>query len=344
MTHPPLDLRSLASHLLAFTLGSSLAAPGGLSAAVPLRAQEPTPTSPTTATGSADAELAPAKPVSAIDAQAYLGYWLLTVRLGQNAQKFGLQLEDHGVDGDELSGKLVSGFGEMTAEKFALVDGTLGFDLASDVGRFRVEIQVEDDALRGVFGDTAGAMRAEFTGERTDRLGFARFLVPDNESRIARGEHMVRLRFVSPAADGPDFAQIASAKPGDVVRFLDEMAIKLTTDLPLVFGSLRVPTENVAAGYPGVYSLWLKRTTEGWNLVFNHKPDVWGTQHRPSADLGEIALEHQPAEQPSERLRGSLEETAAAEGDAVLRLTWGPHTWSARFRIEPATKRAPSGP
>jgi hypothetical protein len=344
MTLPPFDRRLLASNVLACALGSWLAALGGLSAAVPLRAQEPTPALPTPASGVPDTGLAQTQPVSAIDAQAYLGYWLLTVKLGQNTQKFGLQLDDHGAEGDELSGKLVSGFGEMTAEKFALVDGALGFDLASDVGRFRVEIQIEDDDLRGVFGDTAGAMRAEFTGERTDRLGFARFLVPDNESRMARGERMVRLRFVSPAADGPDFAQIASAKPGEVVRFVDEMAIKLTTDLPLVFGSLRVPTENVAAGYPGVYSLWLKRTTEGWNLVFNHKPDVWGTQHRPIADLGEVALELQPAEQPSERLRGSIEETAAGQGEAVLRLIWGPHTWSARFRIEPSTQSAPSGP
>ena len=308
----------------------------GLPVAAPIVAQEP-------ASAPANEAIEAAAQVTATDAQAFLGYWLLTVKLGQNAQKFGLLLDDEGVDGNALSGKLMSGFGEMTAEKFALSDGSLAFDLTSDVGRFRVEIQVEDDDLKGVFGDTAGSMRAEFTGEKSDRGAFERFLVPDNESRITRGEQMVRLRFVSPAADGPDFAQIASAKPGDVVRFLDDMAIKLTTDLPLVFGSLQVPTGNVAAGYPGVYSLWLKRTEQGWSLLFNQKPDVWGTQHRPDADLGEVALELHLAEPASDRLSAKIEETVAGQGDAILRLTWGPHTWSAPFRIEQPQKTSSGG-
>jgi hypothetical protein len=282
--------------------------------------------------------------VSATDAQAFLGHWLLTVQAGgQGPQRLGLLLDDGGAEGSDLSGKLFSRFGEMTAEQFAMTDGALAFDLASSVGRFRVEIRLEGDALLGVFGDTAGSMRAEFTGEKSDRLAFQRFLVPENESRITRGDQMVRLRFVSPAVDGPDFQQIASAKPGEVVRFVDDLAIKLTTDLPLVFGSLEVPTENVAPGYAGVYSLWLKRTAQGWSLVFNHKPDVWGTQHRPGADLGEVPLELGTAEPASDRLRASIEETAAGEGAATLRLTWGPHTWSTPFRIVQPPKGSGAG-
>ena len=334
MTRRAAAARSLPSVLL-------LGGLAGLPVAAPIVAQEPAPAAQQTA--ASPPATGATEPVTATDAQAFLGYWLLTVKLGQNAQKFGLLLDDEGVDGNALSGKLMSGFGEMTAEKFVLSDGSLAFDLTSDVGRFRVEIQVEDDDLKGVFGDTAGSMRAEFTGEKSDRGAFERFLVPDNESRIVRGEQMVRLRFVSPAADGPDFAQIASAKPGDVVRFVDDMAIKLTTDLPLVFGSLQVPTENVAAGYPGVYSLWLKRTEQGWSLLFNQKPDVWGTQHRPEADLGEVALELTTAEHASDGLSAKIEETAAGQGEAILRLTWGPHTWSAPFRIEQPQKTSSGG-
>ena len=333
MTFVVAAIRSVPSRLLPCVLAGLIV--------LPLAAQEPASGATSPPAGAPAAETAAnGVPVTATDAQAFLGYWLLTVKLGQNTQKFGLLLDDEGIDGNALGGKLVSGFGEMTAEKFVLQGGALGFDLASDVGRFRVEIRVQGDDLSGTFGDTAGAMRAEFTGEKSDRLAFQRFLVPDNESRIARGALLVRLRFVSPAAEGPDFAQIASAKPGDVVRFVDDMAIKLTTDLPLVFGTLAVPIENVAAGYPGVYSLWLKRTERGWSLVFNHKPDVWGTQHRPDADLGEVAPELSPAEAPSKRLRASIEETDAAQGEAVLRLTWGPHTWSVPFRIEPSEKVA----
>lgn len=304
--------------------------------AAPLVAQGQAPAAQQSTASAPAEETESSAPVTATDAQAFLGHWLLTVQLGQGSpQKFGLLLDDEGIDGNDLSGKLISGFGEMTAEKFSLSDGALTFDLASSVGRFRVEIRVEGgDDLRGVFGDTAGSMRAEFTGEKSDSAAFERFLVPDDESRITRGEQMVRLRFVSPPADGPDFEQITAAKPGDVVRFLDYPAIKLTTDLPLVFGTLEVPTGNVAPGYPGVYSLWLKRTERGWSLVFNHKPDVWGTQHRPSNDLGEVALELTPTEPAQDRLGASIVETGAGEGEAILRLTWGPHTWSVPFRIE----------
>jgi hypothetical protein len=348
--------RSLVLPLLAWLLGGfALGATAGALAA-PSAAQEPAGEAAAGAapTGEAAPTSTASAAVTATDAQAFLGYWLLTVRVGQSSQRFGLLLDDEGADGNELRGELISGFGKMTAEKFALQDDALAFDLASDVGRFRVEIRVEGDDLTGVFGDTAGSMRAEFSGEKSDRLAFQRFLVPENESRIARGDRMVRLRFVSPAADGPDFAQIATAKPGEVVRFVDDMAIKLTTDLPLVFGhaqgaprepagTLEVPIENVAAGYPGVYSLWLKRTAEGWSLVFNHKPDVWGTQHRPEADLGEVPLELRSAETPAGRLHASIEETAAGRGEALLRLTWGPHAWSVPFRIDPPQEAAPSG-
>jgi hypothetical protein len=305
--------------------------------AAPIVAQEPAPAAQQIAASApATEETESSAPVTATDAQAFLGHWLLTVQLGQSSQKFGLLLDDEGIDGNDLSGKLISGFGEMTAGKFALSDGALAFDLASDVGRFHVEIRIEGgDDLRGVFGDTAGSMRAEFTGEKSDAAAFERFLVPDDESRITRGEQMVRLRFVSPPAAGADFQQIAAARPGDVVRFVDHPAIKLTTDLPLVFGALEVPTGNVAPGYPGVYSLWLKRTERGWNLVFNHKPDIWGTQHRPSADLGEVALELTRAEPVQDRLGATIAETVAGQGEAILRLTWGPHTWSVPFRIEP---------
>jgi hypothetical protein len=158
--------------------------------AAPIVAQEPAPAAQQLAARAPAAEeTASSAPVTATDAQAFLGHWLLTVQLGQSSQKFGLLLDDEGIDGNDLRGKLISGFGEMTAEKLALSDGALAFDLASDVGRFRVEIQVEgsDDCE----ASSATPMRTELTGEKSDAAAFERFLVPDDESRITRAEQMV---------------------------------------------------------------------------------------------------------------------------------------------------------
>lgn len=272
-------------------------------------------------------------PATTAEAQAFLGYWMLSAKLGERDAKMGLVLETNRDEGDPtgVAGSLVSGFGEMEASNFRRRGDRLVFDLSSGIGEFMVEIGVDDDTIEGTFGDEAGTLTADFTGLKSDRAAFEVFLIPDNETRITRGDQMVRLRFAQPAADSADFHQLEALRPGDVVRFLEFAAIKLTTDFDLVFGDLEVDTENVAEDYAGVYSLWLKRTTDGWNLVFNHKPDVWGTQHNPDGDLGEVPLSLSEAPEPSEQLTARLEE---GEGGAMLHLTWGPHHWSTPFRIE----------
>lgn len=275
--------------------------------------------------------------VSASDAQAYLGYWELSAKLGESETKMGLVLETdrEGGNPESLSGRLVSPFGEMTADRFRKTGDKLGFDLSSNLGKFLVEIEVDDDQISGVFGDEGGSLTAGFSGHKSDRLAFQRFMAPENEARIQKGDQMVRLRFARPGVESVDFAQIGSLEPGQVVRFLEYGAIKLMTDFALQFGDLLVDTENVAEDYPGVYSLWLKRTEDGWSLVFNHKPDVWGTQYDSGADLGEVPLSHSEAShaeasQSSPRLVAALEEN---ESGARLSMSWGPHQWQTPFEI-----------
>ena len=88
-----------------------------------------------------------------------------------------------------------------------------------------------------------------------------------------------------------DYPQLQKVKAGEVLRLTRSAAWKLRTEVDLIVGGeLRLDTENVAANYPGVYSLWLKKTTNGWNLLANSEPDIWATMHNPDADVGEIAL------------------------------------------------------
>jgi hypothetical protein len=265
--------------------------------------------------------------VKPADVTAFLGYWMLNMELNGNEVKMGLEI---GGRGDVLLTTLVSPFGELAADNFRRDGEKFGFDLNGPFGQLMIDTWIEGTELHGHFANDSGELAADFIGEHSDRLAFQRFLAPDNETRITKGEEMVRLRFARPTADGPAFGQVESLKPGEVVQFTDEAVMKLTTDFDLQLGELAVPTENVAPDYPGVYGLWLKRTDSGWNLVVNQKPDVWGTQYDSGADLGEVPLEMGTAAEPSERLMAKLEE---GEAGSRLSFTWGPHTWSAPIAI-----------
>ncbi|HUP25302.1 MAG TPA: DUF2911 domain-containing protein, partial [Thermoanaerobaculia bacterium] len=109
-------------------------------------------------------------------------------------------------------------------------------------------------------------------------------------------------------------------------------AIKLSTEHDLAFGETRVPKENVAPGYPGVYSLWLQRTSDGWRLVFNEKADVWGTQHDPAADVASVPLQHTRVDGMTLELAVKLVASAQRDGSWLLAFHWGEHRWDAQFR------------
>ena len=272
--------------------------------------------------------------LTATEAQAFLGYWMLEAKLGEQPLEMGLEIDEDFESPGAVATTLVSSlFGELEASNLRRVEEKFSFDVTTAFGDFVMDLWFEDQQLRGKLADASGAFSADVVAEPSDRISYERFRVPEDESRIEIGETMIRLRFVSPAAGETDFEQIATIEPGKVVRFLDEQAIKLATDLTLRFGELEVNPGNVADNYPGVYSLWLKRTEGGWNLVFNHKPDVWGTQHDPAADLGEVPLTHGKAEEASDVLVGSLDELPEGGRNSALRLTWGSHTWSAPFEV-----------
>ena len=95
------------------------------------------------------------------------------------------------------------------------------------------------------------------------------------------------------------------------------------------FGDTVVAANNVAPNYPGVYSLWLRRSGSGWELLFNDKADAWGTQHDPSSDVAAVPLvfSAQAAEE-AETLSFELQE---ADGGATLEIAWGPYRWTTEF-------------
>lgn len=152
-----------------------------------------------------------------------------------------------------------------------------------------------------------------------------------NMAQVEFHGHSMTIRYGNIPAEGADYEQFENLKPGEVARYVASHAAKFTTPLDLVFGDVTVKTGNAAEDYPGVYSLWLKKTQDGWALVFNDKADVWGTQHRPAADAAEVPLAYSTPDEPSKKLQINFSKNDDISG--TLTLTWGPHHWTAPFTV-----------
>ncbi len=128
-----------------------------------------------------------------------------------------------------------------------------------------------------------------------------------------------------------DFAAVAAMADGDVIRLTEAAVIRLRTEVPLRFGGVTVPTDNLAPGFPGSYGLWLKRVGSGWRLIFNHEADSWGTQHHPEFDAAEIDVTYSQNPSSAHPLGVALIPTGEGAGQLVFH--WGPHVWRTAFTI-----------
>lgn len=129
-----------------------------------------------------------------------------------------------------------------------------------------------------------------------------------------------------------DYKQFASMKDGDVLKPTQSIAYKLKSGVGLKFGDTVIKSENAAKGYPGVYSLWLKKSGDGWKLVFNNEADVWGTMYNAAANAAEVTLTTGKPAADVEKLVIELK----AEGDSggTFRMAVGDHEWTAKFTAE----------
>ena len=129
-----------------------------------------------------------------------------------------------------------------------------------------------------------------------------------------------------------EYQALESLAPGRVLELERSPVIRLQSTAPLRFDGVTLGIGNVADGYDGVYGLWLRRTEGGsWEMVANDQADAWGTQHDPAFDRAVVALSHR-------RLPGgdgALAAELAGPADAAsLRIIWGEHELSAKFRVD----------
>jgi hypothetical protein len=190
--------------------------------------------------------------------------------------------------------------------------------------------------------DNSAAARTRLLSQRNESalvLG-RRFSVTFQRAQGARAAAAAAVAAVAgnaqpdaPRGLGPDYERLASTRDGAVVELTLSAVPRLVIEAPIQFGKTIVRTGNHAPGFPGSYGLWLKRAGSGWRLVFNHEPDVWGTQHDPKRDAAEVPLEHVDRPAATGPLAVALVPAGVGRGQVIV--VWGSHEWRADFTVAP---------
>ena len=119
-------------------------------------------------------------------------------------------------------------------------------------------------------------------------------LAERNETAVvlADGSRISVLFYKGVDVEDEDYGRLSGTAEGDVVQLIRAAPPRLKTDVTLRFGQTAVPTGNLAAGFAGLYAVWLRRVDGGWRLVFNNEADSWGTQYDSAFDAAEVDAEY----------------------------------------------------
>jgi hypothetical protein len=285
------------------------------------------------------------------DIADYLGTWTLSATFQGTPAELTLEIvDDQGTVRAALRSAMTPepNLMDQITKSDAGLDLAYNADLGGGTARVHVKAALADGKLSGTLGDEGGSFSAPFTGERAaepagivqaalqgggdsaapqrrrGRRGLA-----SSQAQLALGDKNVRVLFGELKVGSPDRESFEQTVEGAVFEYPGSRCMKLFTDLDLQFGATKVAAENVAPDYPGVYGLWLKKTADGWRLVFNEEGDVWGTMHDPAKDVAEIPLEVAKLDAPQQDLDVTLAEDGEKGG--ILRIAWGDTAWSAKF-------------
>lgn len=285
--------------------------------------------------GPARAGEAVATDLDVSQAGSFIGRWLVTIDF--NGNEFNVILDVKEIDG-KVGATLDSA---RQAEPQAIQNITrtedgLAFEFEMKFGEnaFPMTLYARragDDSIAGKISDANALFNSTFRGIRDFGAAIEGERPNPTDTRLSLEGKWLRITFSDLEIDSEDYKRLTDAKDGDVFRFVGGRATKLFTDANLTFGDTVVKTENVAKDYPGVYSLWLKRVGDGWHLVFNEEPDIWGTQYNPEADAAEIPLVMSTLEESQDAFLIKLEKEG--ENGAVLRVAWGTQEWTANFSL-----------
>ena len=291
-----------------------------------------------------------ASKLDSADFDGFMGSWTLSTTLRDQPVELTLQFIDVG---GKLAAMFKAPFSPDPENITNIEDTDAGLKLEYEASfgpqtfTINVIVKLEGGALTGTFGDTSGFIKADFTGARSDVDLVASAPTVDqrerrrsrrrgagSQARLTLQGSEIKVTYAGLKTDSEDFANLSEVAAGTVFRFVGGRATKLMTESDLVFGDIVIETENAAENYPGVYSLWLKKTDSGWNLLFNEHADIWGTQHEAEADVKEVPLTVGEADSTSEQFK--LEVTEEGDG-GLLKIVWGETQWTAKFKLGETT-------
>jgi hypothetical protein len=190
--------------------------------------------------------------------------------------------------------------------------------------------------------------------ERAARLAAFRRSRGPSIAKHEIGEKVISVQSAQLKAEGVDYESVGNVQPGEYLVLTKSNAIKMKTDFDLSFGDVKAKYGNAAPNYPGVYSLWLLKKDAGWELAFNEKADVWGTQYNPDHNIGKVDIAYStvaftppPAageetsgddgkkKGPNDHLIGKLRFRLFEENDGMnLEIKFGKHLWTTPFTVE----------
>jgi hypothetical protein len=138
------------------------------------------------------------------------------------------------------------------------------------------------------------------------------------KAEMKAGAGAITVDYGRPSLKGRDM--LSQLQEGSFWRMGMNQATVLTTPVDLSFGATKVAK--------GAYSLWLKKTGDVFQLVFNSQTGQWGTQHDPAKDVCSVAMTKSALATPVETF--TLDFAPAAKGGS-LDLSWGAMKLAAPF-------------
>lgn len=282
--------------------------------------------------------------------ERYLGTWTLSAEIQGNPVQMTLEIAPVA---DTVKAALRAPI-RPEAQLIESVEATdAGIDLAYDAelggntARIHIEATLEAGKLVGTFGDEGGFFSADFSGERAAQpaniVSAAVAAAAEDQGRASRqrrrfggtaearldlGDATVRILYAPLELDSADGQSFLLTETGDAFTYPGGRVMKLLTGTDLHFADITIAAHNFSPDYPGAYGVWLKKAEDGWHLVFNRQPDVWGTMYDPDYDVATVPLQVSRLDSPVEELRVELAETGQG---GTLRISWGDTLWSARF-------------
>ncbi len=140
------------------------------------------------------------------------------------------------------------------------------------------------------------------------------------KAELKAGAGTVSVDYGQPSLKGRDM--LSQLQEGAFWRMGMNQATVLTTPVDLAFGPTKIAK--------GSYSLWLKKESGKYLLVFNSQTGQWGTQHDPAKDVASVVLKSDPLAAPVETFTIDLK---AAPKGGEFGLSWGATKLSAGFEF-----------